>query len=171
MRDSVDAHVELWKEELPWLDPVQEAIVARIGKLARHHDRLRREALAESDLKRWQFKLLLMLRRLGPPYEASPSELAEHLALTRGALSHRLGPLEAGGLITRTTDKADRRRVHVRLTAKGSAELERHLEVEGTAEGDLVSVLSPRERARLANLLRKLLHAAETSVPAEGPHP
>jgi hypothetical protein len=38
--------------------------------------------------------VLLTLRRLGPPYEASPSRLADLLGLTRGALSARLGPVE-----------------------------------------------------------------------------
>jgi MarR family len=54
--------------------------------------------------------VLLVLRRQGPPYSASPSYLADALGLTRGALSARLAPIEQAGLITRATDEADRRR-------------------------------------------------------------
>jgi DNA-binding MarR family transcriptional regulator len=103
-----------------------------------------------------------MLRRLGPPYIASPSRLAEMLGLTRGALSARLGPLEEAGLITRTNDMADRRRVHVRLTPAGSDAFEQHASVEELGEGALLSVLTAEEKQTLADLLRKLVVAVES---------
>jgi DNA-binding MarR family transcriptional regulator len=70
-------------------------------------------------MRRWQFKILLALRRRGTPYTASPSELADWLGLTRGALSARLRPLEEDGLIGRTVEAADRRGVQVSLTPAG----------------------------------------------------
>lgn len=161
MRDSVDRHVTVWTKELDGLDPVKEAIIARLAILSRHVAQVRREALASDGLLHWQFKVLLNLRRLGPPYTASPSELAELLGLTRGALSARLGPMEDAGLITRTTDDGDRRRVHVRLTTAGSTALERHLDAEDEGEGALLSTLDDEERESLAHLLRKLVVAVE----------
>jgi DNA-binding MarR family transcriptional regulator len=120
MGDSVDRHVELWSTELGWMDPVKEAIFARLAIPARHAVQAPRDPLDSDGLKHWQFKVLHTLRRFGPPYEASPSGLADLLGLTRGALSARLGPVEDAGLITRTHDVADRRRVLVRLTRRDS---------------------------------------------------
>src|SRR5262245_35211382 len=90
MRDSIDEHVAASAEQLSDLDPIQEAIVGRIHLLARHTTQGRLQALRSGDLVLWQLKTLLMLRKLGPPYTTSPSQLATMLNLTRGALSLRL---------------------------------------------------------------------------------
>lgn len=150
------------------MDPVKEAIFARLAILARHAAQARRETLDADRLKHWQFKVLLMLRRLGPPYAASPSQLADMLGLTRGALSARLGPLEEAGLITRATDVADRRRVHVRLTAAGYDAFEQHANSEEQGEGALLSVLTAEEKQTLADLLRKLVIAVESGLDVAG---
>ncbi|MBO0828199.1 MAG: MarR family transcriptional regulator [Streptosporangiales bacterium] len=161
MRDSVDPHVATWSKELGRFDPVKEAIFARLAILSRYAAQIRRDALDSDNLAHWEFKVLLTLRRLGPPYTASPSELADLLGLTRGALSARLGPMEDAGLITRTMDASDRRRVHVRLTRAGSAAFERHLDMEDLGEGTLLTALTADERRTIADLLRKLVVSVE----------
>jgi DNA-binding MarR family transcriptional regulator len=163
MRDSADQHVAHWSKELDWLDPVQEAIFARLAILARHVAQVRRGTADVGELRRWQFKVLKILRRVGQPYEASPSQLADMLGLTRGALSARLGPLEADGLITRTHDAVDHRRVHVRLTPAGYAAFEQHASSEGSAESALLSALTADEKQTLADLLRKLVITIESA--------
>lgn len=169
MRDSVDRHVELWLKELTWLDPVKEAIFVRLAILARHTAQTRRDTLEAGGLRKWQFKVLLTLRRLGPPYSASPSTLAGMLGLTRGALSARLAPLEEAGLIIRVNDAADRRRVHVRLTPTGHRAFERHTGTEEAGESALLSVLTADERRTLADLLRKLVVAVESGAAGADP--
>ena len=163
MRDEADDHVAVWAAELNWLDPVQEAIFARLAIVARHVAQERRGTPDVGELRRWQFKLLMMLRRVGQPYEASPSELADMLGLTRGALSARLGPLEADGLITRTHDAVDHRRVHVRLTAAGYEAFEQHAGSADSAESALLSPLTAAEKQTLADLLRKLVITIESA--------
>jgi DNA-binding MarR family transcriptional regulator len=119
--------------------------------------------MLDSDgLKQWQYKVLLMLRRLGPPYETSPSHLAELLGLTRGALSARLVTIEEAGLIVRTHETGDRRRVRVRLTDAGYAVFEQHAVAEEEGEIALLAALTPAERRTLADLLRKLVLAVES---------
>ncbi|MFF7275363.1 MarR family transcriptional regulator [Streptomyces griseorubiginosus] len=164
MRDSVDRHVEVWARELDWMDPVKEAIFARLAILARHASQARRATLDSDGLRNWQYKVLLTLRRLGPPYTGSPSLLADHLGLTRGALSARLAPLEEAGLIIRTHDDADRRRVRVRLTDAGHAAFEQQVAAEEADELALLAALTPAERVTLADLLRKMVLAAEVSA-------
>jgi DNA-binding MarR family transcriptional regulator len=104
--------------------------------------------------------VLLVLRRQGPPYSASPSYLADALGLTRGALSARLAPIEQAGLITRATDEADRRRVHVQLTTAGHAAFEQHADAQGHGEGSLLAALTADEKQVLAG-----------AAPQAGPRP
>ena len=160
-QDSVDRHVALWQRELSWMNPLHEQVVARLMLLTKHLGRAREAAFADEELGRASFKVLLALRRLGPPYTAQPSDLAEQLGLSRGALSARLSPLEEDGLITRTTDPDDRRRVHVALTAAGREAFDRHGQHEGRDEAALLDVLSKADQRRLADLLRVLVHAVE----------
>lgn len=161
-QDSVDRHVAEWSKELAWMDPVKEAIYVRLAKLARHMSQARRDTLDSDGLRHWQYKVLLTLRRHGPPYTASPSELADRLGLTRGALSARLAPLEEAGWIGRTHESADRRRVRVRLTDAGYAAFEQHAASEEADEVALLAVLTAAEQRTLADLLRKLVVAAES---------
>lgn len=161
MRDSVDDHVESWREELPWMDPVKEAVFARLWRVTRHLSRVRTSALDAGDLVVWQFKTLLMLRRQGAPYEMSPSDLAAALGLTRGALSGRLAALEEQGLIEREHGIDDRRRVTVRLTPAGLSAFEAQAGREEAEELRLLSRLTQREREQLAALLRKVVLSIE----------
>jgi DNA-binding MarR family transcriptional regulator len=165
MRDSVDAHVEHWADELPWMDPVKEAIFVRLGLIARHASLSRRDLDDADELARWKFKVLITLRRQGPPYTASPSQLADHLGLSRGALSNRLGALEADGLIERAADSRDRRRVHVTLTPAGHTAFQTHASNEEDLEQQLLVALSPPEKITLANLLRKIVLPIEDRTP------
>ncbi|WP_250029499.1 MarR family winged helix-turn-helix transcriptional regulator [Paractinoplanes maris] len=165
VRDTADEHVDVWGDELPWMDPVQEAIIVRLAVLGRHLTQARRAALTDGGLEHGQFKILLALRRGGPPYTASPSELADRLGLTRGALSARLGPLEEARLIERGTEPGtDRRRVRVRLTEAGDAAFERHATTENRGEAALLATLTPDECAILADLLRKLVLQADQAL-------
>jgi DNA-binding MarR family transcriptional regulator len=161
MKDDVEQHINAWERELPWLDPVKEAIFMRLAILARHTQQLRRDTLATDGMPHWQYKILMKLRRLGPPYAASPSDLADMLGLTRGALSVRLAPMQDAGLITRAIDTADRRRVHVRLTDAGSLAFEQQAGREDHGEAALLEALTAEERLVLADLLRRLVLAAE----------
>jgi DNA-binding MarR family transcriptional regulator len=163
-KDSVDGHVALWQQELPWMNPLHEQLVARLMLITKHLARSREAAFADDDIGRASFKVLLALRRLGPPYSAQPSELAEQLGLSRGALSARLSPLEEDGLITRTTDPDDRRKVHVTLTRAGSKAFDRHGQHEGRDEAAVLDHLSVADQRRLAGLLRTLVLAIEDGL-------
>lgn len=70
--DSVDRHVAVWAKELDWMDPVKEEIFVRLAILARRAAQARRDMLDSDGLQHWQFKVLLMLRRLGPPTRRAP---------------------------------------------------------------------------------------------------
>jgi DNA-binding MarR family transcriptional regulator len=163
--DDTDRHVALWSPELSWLNPLHEEIVGRLTSVTKHLDRARAEAHRDSALSRASFRVLMGLRRLGAPYTAQPSQLAEYLGLSRGALSVRLGPLEDRGLIVRAVDSDDRRKVHVTLTRAGHRAFDRHGEREGRGEAAVFDTLSTTDQRQLADLLRFLTLAFEGRAP------
>jgi DNA-binding MarR family transcriptional regulator len=63
----------------------------------------------------------VILRELVEEGSAQPSELAERLGMTRGAISKLADRLEAKALASRRTDKDDRRYQALRISAKGRA--------------------------------------------------
>lgn len=71
-----------------------------------------RGALGSGEGANRDVQFLLLLRH-GP---LTPSDLGERAGCTRSATSRALGRLEAGGLVTRTPDPANRRQVRVALT-------------------------------------------------------
>jgi DNA-binding MarR family transcriptional regulator len=157
MKDLVDEHIELWSRELPDMDPRVEGIVTRIQALDMHLRHELERALAHEGLKMWEFKTLHILRRGGPPYRATATELAASLDLSPAAMTKRLDNLEQDGYLRRSHDDADRRRVLITLTQAGMSVWENTISLQDRVERQLVDVLRPDEQDQLVSLLRTLL--------------
>ena len=165
MRDPIDDHIELWSRELPDLDPRVEGIVTRVQWLDQYRRNRLGQALAGQGLKLWEFKTLHILRRSGPPYRATATELAVALDLSPAAMTKRLDNLEQDGYLRRGHDTADRRRVLVTLTDTGRRAWDKTISVQDRVESQLVEALRPDEQDQLVELLRRLVLAAEASGP------
>jgi DNA-binding MarR family transcriptional regulator len=163
VKDFVDAHVELWANELPGLDRRVEGITVRLQVLTTYLDRHRDAVLAEQGLQWWEFKTLHMLRRGGTPYRATPGELAKQLGMSAAALTNRLDALEKRGYVDRTHDREDRRKVVATLTPAGHQVWEEGIDQIQRVEQELVQELSSSDRIRLEALLRRLVLATEKS--------
>jgi DNA-binding MarR family transcriptional regulator len=157
MRDEVDDLVEAWARERDDLDLDAVAVFSRISRLARHLDLARREAFSAHAVESWEFDVLAALRRAGAPYEMSPGRLLRETLVTSGTMTNRVDRLAARGFVERSPDPDDRRGVIVRLTAEGKTAVDDAFEALIAAESRLLADLPPRERARLAALLRTLL--------------
>jgi DNA-binding MarR family transcriptional regulator len=159
--DHVDLVRREWAAERPELDTSPIEVVARIGRLAHLLDRAVDATLARHGLRRDAFDVLAALRRSGPPYELSPTELYGRLMRTSGAVTNRLHRLQDADLVRRIRDPGDDRRLLVALTAEGRRKVDEaapdHLENERA----LLAALTPSEQDQLAALLRKLLLALE----------
>src|SRR4051794_41783558 len=107
--DHLDEMLVVWSREIPDLDPVAEGIVERIQILAKGFDRSMDETLVEFGLDRRSYHLLGRLRSYGPPYRRSPGQLAADMRLSSGAVTKRLDPMGAGGVIRRPPDPNDPR--------------------------------------------------------------
>ncbi|NIO27679.1 MAG: MarR family transcriptional regulator [Candidatus Latescibacteria bacterium] len=158
-RDPFDNVREQWDKERPDLDTSGLEVLWRISYL---HKDLRHAAgkrLAKLNLPNWAFDVLASLRRQGPPYQMSPSELCEAAILTSGAMTNRLDRLEEAGLVERHPDPNDRRSLNVRLTSKGKDVIDRAVGVRFEHANQALSPLSEAERRQLVRLLRKLVAA------------
>lgn len=155
--DEVDRIVEAWGRELPDLDVTPLHVLSRISRLSRHLELARRGAFAANDLEPWEFDVLSALRRVGEPYEMSPSELVHETLSTSGTMTNRIVRLEGRGYVTRHRDPRDGRGNRVRLTDAGRAAAEATLTTLVERERDLLEGLGADDQRELAVLLRRLL--------------
>lgn len=159
--DYVDVILEQWVRERPDLDATPIGIVGRISRAARYLERELEEVFARRGLSLWSFDMLATLRRHGPPFRLSATDLARATLVTSGTMTNRIDQLEKGGLVERLRDPSDRRGVLVALTPAGRAEIDAALGEHLANEARLIAPLEPREREALGALLRTLLRSLE----------
>jgi len=155
--DEIDRIVAEWNRERPELDVSPTEVLQRITRLGLLQSASFERLFARHGLTWGEFLVLAALRRGGPPYRMNPTALYNALILSSGAMTNRLDRLEAMRLIRRLADPNDRRGRLVELTAKGRRLVDAAVEDHLANEEQLLAGLSPSERERLAELLRKLL--------------
>jgi len=163
MTDEVDRLIAAWRRERPELDVSPMGVLSRVSRLARHLDRARRQAFADSGLETWEFDVLSALRRAGEPYDLSPGALLRETLVTSGTMTNRVDRLVGRGLVERRPDPHDRRGVRVRLTAAGRNRVDLALDSLIERERALLAGLSDESSATLADLLRMLSIPFDTS--------
>jgi DNA-binding MarR family transcriptional regulator len=155
--DAVDRILEQWRTVRPDLDSSPIAVIGRLSRLAAIVDRHLAENFARHDLEPWMYDVLATLRRSGPPYELTAGELLAQSMVTTGAITNRVDRLEQRGLVERAAVPGDRRKVLVRLTERGRALVDEVVSGHLDTERRLLSALTERQQATLAQLLRTTL--------------
>jgi DNA-binding MarR family transcriptional regulator len=161
--DTVDQLREEWGRERPGLDVSGLGITSRISLLCKVLSREDGKALGPLGLAPWAADVLLALRRQGPPYQLTPTDLRKVTLLTSGAMTTRLDRLEAAGYVRRNSDTQDRRSIRVVLTETGIELADRAIAARLARVETILAPLSAEEREAGAALLRKLLVAAEAT--------
>jgi DNA-binding MarR family transcriptional regulator len=169
-RDSVDEAMEEWAREWPELDRSAAGVINRIDRISGFFDRRFKATLVGQNLSYYGFKLLSHLRRSGPPYRLTPTDLSRRLLVSSGTLTNQIDQLEEAGLVARSPDPNDRRGVLVGLTAEGRRRVDAALVAHADDERRSLATLSADDQALLRDLLRKLLRSMEaepdeTAVP------
>lgn len=159
--DRVDALRAEWARERPDIDTSPVAVVARIGRAARFLDTGMDGYFSQHGISRPSWDILATLRRSGPPFRLSPTDLYRAVMRTSGAMTRRIDTLERAGWVTRGPDPADRRGIMVELTPEGLALVDAVAEGHVENERKLLASLSDDEQQTLAELLKKLLLAFE----------
>lgn len=149
--------IDQWRAQRPDLDPSGKAVTARIVRGAALTRRRIDEAIKDLGIRDGEFGTLSALRRVGAPYELSPSQLTQHLVISSGGLSLMLDRLERAGQVRRRPHPHDRRGVLVSLTDAGVEVIDEAMTRLASVEQQLVGGLTQRERDQLARLLAKYL--------------
>jgi DNA-binding MarR family transcriptional regulator len=155
--DHVDRLRAQWARELPDLDTEPMAILGRAMRVANMVRPSIEATFAAFDLDRGEFDVIATLRRSGPPYRLTPTDMYTSLMISSGGLTHRLDRLEKAGLIRREKSPHDGRSMLVALTDKGIARAEEAFRTDMASELTFLEALDPTEREQLAGLLRRLI--------------
>ena len=164
--DVVQPNLESWRRAWPEVDPQVFAVLARLSRLGAHVERSIASLAAAQGLNSGDVMVLGALRRMGPPFESTPTGLKERLWISLPGLKKRLDRLVARGLVERVDNPLDRRGQMVRMTARGDQTLDR-LMTHPAPVFKAVRALPDDERRGLSNSLRRLLQQLEGG--AEGP--
>jgi DNA-binding MarR family transcriptional regulator len=156
-RDQVDSFIEQWERERPDLDAAPLGLVSRLLTLGKTLEHGADQALAPYGLTLWQLDVLAALRRAGPPFQLSPTQLAQQVTLSSGAMTNRIDRLEAAGLVQRLADPEDRRGVRIALTPAGLTLADEAIAAHLRHARQNVNGLTAREVRVLARLLRRLM--------------
>ena len=160
-RDHVGLVIEQWRQVRPDLDLEPLGVIARLGRAARYVDHGHEEFFSQYELTRGDWDVLAGLRRVGPPFRLSPTDLYRGLMRASGTITHRLQRLEKTGLIERVADPVDGRRMLVQLTKAGVKLVDKLAALHLENERRMLEGLSEREREQLERLLEKLLVSFE----------
>jgi DNA-binding MarR family transcriptional regulator len=125
-----------------------------VGRASLRAQRLIQEQFTDSELRKAHYGILASLADLGP---AAQAPLADRLTLDRSDMVSLLDELESRGYVRRTPDATDRRRKIVAITPGGQAQLNELDKLVFAADDELLTGLTPDERATLAGLLAKIL--------------
>ncbi len=154
--DEVDQILAEWTAARPDLNLEPLAVFSRLTRIAKHLNRLRSQSFECSGLEVWEFDVLAVLRRSGPPFRVSTKTLVQATMVSSGTMTNRIDRLVSRRLVERFTDPNDGRGVLVEMTAEGRQRVDAALAHLVDAEAKLLATLSDAERHELAGLLRKL---------------
>ena len=107
------------------LDPVEYQKLAAFRYTLRRFLSFSEAAAAEVGLAAQQYQALLAIKGRGGDDTVTINELAQLLLIKHNSAVGLVDRLEAEGLVKRSVDAADRRKVNLRLTARGSRIFER----------------------------------------------
>lgn len=113
--------------------------------------------LAQHGLSQTKFWVLILLKR--NPAGLALTQLAASAGVSNPTMTGIVDRMERDLLVARHNDLADRRAFIVQLTPAGEALLDATLPHHYERVGNLLTPLSPEERAQLSTLLLKLLPA------------
>jgi DNA-binding MarR family transcriptional regulator len=125
--------------------------VFRTGHASRLHERVAAEAGVTCD----RTGFVLLAKVMDEP--ARVSRLAERIGLDVSTTSRKVAELEEAGLVARTLDPADRRAAVISPTARADELVARMREARDRAFGEMLAGWDPDDRARLADLLERLV--------------
>jgi len=150
-----------WEREYPALDVRTLPPMVRLARLSVLIESFQHEVLRPFELTTGDYSVLASLRRAGPPYELSPSNLYSRLERSSGGMTKILKRLEEQGFVSRAPDPHDGRGSRVSLTKRGLDVQERVFNAFLQATRDLLEDISFADLRVADRSLQQLLDAFE----------
>jgi DNA-binding MarR family transcriptional regulator len=144
-------------------ETVQRVVTAIHGlhkRLGRWYDR----QLVDLGLSQGEWAVLSRLATCPEGTAMTPTQLADGAGIAPSSMTHRLDRMTERGLVSRSTDPANRTRVRVTMTQAGWEMFSAAIQESDMVEGDVLSALEPAERAQLAALLERLIVGLDDHV-------
>jgi DNA-binding MarR family transcriptional regulator/DNA-binding XRE family transcriptional regulator len=154
--DVVQHSLESWRRAWPQFDPEVFAVIARLLHLGHHVDHSIAVLAEGLGMNSGDVMVLGALRRMGAPFESTPTGLKRLLWISLPGLKKRVDRLAELGMVERIDNPLDRRGQLVRLTSRGHEALEELLSHPAPVFV-AVQALGGADRRRLSHALRKLL--------------
>jgi DNA-binding MarR family transcriptional regulator len=117
--DHVDEILREWRRAYPAVDASPIGITGRVTRIALFTERDDDDRLEPYRLTRSEFEVLASLRS-SPAHRLSPTLLARGQRMSSAGITGLVDQLAAMGLVTRSPELRDRRRVLLTLTRRGS---------------------------------------------------
>jgi DNA-binding MarR family transcriptional regulator len=105
-----------------------------------------------------QWRVMAALGRFAP---LTASDVGQRIVMNKVAVSRAVAGLMQRGLVERATDRADRRRASLRLSARGRVMHARIVPLALDYEAKLCTALTPEERGVFEKLADRLFARAE----------
>lgn len=144
MASNTDAAPDRLQSRATWL----------IGQTEVHAHRLLADALASSNARGYDYRLLAALEEFGP---ASQATLGRRTEMDRSDVAETVSELAGRSLVARAPDPKDRRRNVITITRAGARRLLQLDEVLDEVQDELLAPLSGRERQTLIRMLARVL--------------
>ena len=158
-----------WERERPDLD-LSDFLMAiylrRLGRLI--ESEYERMCQARFGMSAWDMRVLLALRRGGPPHAMRPTDLFEALLVTSGAVTKQVDRLQRRRLVKRLPDPDHGGGFRVQLTDRGLEMVDAAVELlaRDSAIRPATSKFDKREREAATRFCLKLIAFLEPARPA-----
>ena len=167
----VDEIAADWQRERPDIDLDRFLLAIYVQRLGRIiYQDFERLCQAEYKMRSSDMRVLLALRRRGPPYAQRPTDLFRALLITSGAITKQVDRLVSRKLVVRLPDPDYRKGFLVQLTDKGRrfVDMIAGKIADGTAIAPEMSALAPAEIRNAARFCYRALRVLEsTRLPPE----
>lgn len=144
-----------WEQQDPTLDVSPIGVIGRVHSIADWLSEQRVSLYATYALGTGEFDVLAALLRSGPPYEMTPSALADWTLVSSGAVTKRVDRCLEQGWVTRRSARGDGRSRVIALTPEGKELIDVVWAASISRVHQLVEGLDLDERDQLARLLDK----------------
>lgn len=109
-----------------------------------------------SGLRKSEKFMLMHITHLGDKNGVMPSEIAKHLGVTLGAVTHQINSLEERGYVERISSDDDRRVTFIKLSKKGAELVQALHQKFHSTINNLVDYLGDKDSRELVRLIRKI---------------